>query len=236
MRRFVLFLLAILIVVLSVSCALQNEPLTTLPEPILLDENFEDGTIDSELGCYSPSDLFIPKIVQDGDNSVLQLSSSTDSLFALGLSDEDIPMYSGAAFGGGPNQRTINTSWDYEVKYLMKVVSQVDSGKGIITISFRYYGDSFDCRTNLNVFSSLDFHLYSYPTLTQNDLMISITQGIWVEVKIVSKSSGYEIYIDDTLAFEEADSPVELTNCTWEVADGMTVYLDDISIIRTDIL
>ena len=69
MRKYIILLSFIGIIVLLTGCE------ATPPNPILLDENFEDGTINSELGCYSPSDLFIPKIVQDGDNSVLQLSS-----------------------------------------------------------------------------------------------------------------------------------------------------------------
>jgi len=144
-------------------------------------------------------------------------------------------MYSGAAFGGGPNQRTIYTSWNYELTYSLKVVSQTDPAKGMLGLTFRYFGDSFDQRTSLGLFSGLGFNLYSYPTSTQNDLAISTTLGQWVKVKLVSKSTGYKLYIDDSLAFEESDSPVALTNCTWEVSDGMTIYLDDISIIRTDI-
>ena len=155
MRKSIILLLSfICVITLVAGCSL------FAPEPILLDESFENGTIDSKLGYYSPGVSFVPKIVQDGENSVLQLSSSTDSLLDLGLSDEDHPMYSGVAFGGGPNQRTIKTDWDYELKYLMKVVSQ-EPGKGMLNLTFRYFGPSFDNRSSFSLFRGLDFHLYS---------------------------------------------------------------------------
>jgi hypothetical protein len=197
-------------------------------DPILLNETFESGEIPDNIWTWQTDSLYTPVVIDDNGNKVLKLSSSSDSI----SQQESQPHYSGFGFNGGPNERPLNTSWTYTISYDMKVIQ---NEVGWSSLTFRYYGDSFDDRTTFSIFSGLNTSIRSFKTNSQNDLEPTLTENQWVNIKINLFPSKYSVYINDSLVFEESDSPTPMSNATWEVLGGLEVYFDNISIIRTDI-
>lgn len=209
---------------LTMSCVV------TPPDPIIIDESFETSSIPSEIWTWESASQYSPEIFDDNGNYVLKLTSSA-TLIGSGP-DSNHPHYSGFGINSGPNERPLQTSWEYEASMKLKVV---DYTEGWSSLTFRYYGDSFDDHSALGIFSGLNTSLYSYPKSESIDLQNTLTANTWYTIKIVSSSNNYSVYIDDIKLYEETDSPSPLSNVVWEVAGGMTLYFDDISVIRTDI-
>jgi len=209
-------------------------------DPIRVFENFEDGSIDSGLGVYSPSEDYVPEIVTIGDNKALKLSSSTDSLSDLGLTDSDHPdsdhpLYSGAATGGGPNQRTLYSKYPYTLEYRMKIIDYDEDGSGYTSLSFRYYGPSFDDRVTFIINPGLDFRV-GFPDDTDNQTFDGpLPFDTWINVSIVSRPDRFSISIDNEKIFEKEDTPDSMWNATWTVNNGFTLLVDDIKITRLDL-
>lgn len=205
------------------------------PDPIRVYENFEDGSINSGLGVYSPSEEHVPEIVSIGENKALELSSSTQSLSELGLADSDHPLYSGVATGGGPNQRTFYSKYPYELEYRIKITDQAEVDKGWTTLSFRYYGAGFDDRVTFNIFSGLNYEVRFPDNNGNQEFNEPLPFDTWIDVSIVSRPVSFSISINDELIFEKQDNPDSMWNATWETMQGFTILLDDIKITRMDL-
>lgn len=192
------------------------------PNPILIDESFEAGSMPSALVSNQASGILVPQVILVDGNHVLKLSSTDSVTSALG-------------YEGLHPVTPLRLSWDYDVEFRIKMLPNTLSGAGM-GVHFRFYGTELADSSTFEIWSDMNTSVFSFPSQERIYLEYgTLAQDTWHTIKIESRQTSYTVFINGSEFHTETDVPQAASALQFWCGGGVEIYLDDLSIIRNDI-